>query len=129
MIAVPKSSQRRCCIKKDVLKNFAIFTESHLSWSLYLMKLQVFRLFNFIKKRQVFSCEYSKIIKKTYFEKQRQMAAFVYFFCFICVLLMFHTELLLHVQLSLLHNDNNRGVHLHKMQFYLHYNVKILKRY
>ena len=35
-----KSSHRRCSIKKAVLKNFAIFTEKHLCWSLFLIKLQ-----------------------------------------------------------------------------------------
>ena len=31
--------------KKAVLKNFAIFTEKHLSWGLFLKKLQTFRRF------------------------------------------------------------------------------------
>ena len=29
--------------KKAVLKHFAIFTEKHLCWSLFLIKLQAFR--------------------------------------------------------------------------------------
>ena len=42
LIAVPKSSQRRCSTKKAVLKKFAIFTRKHLCWSLWAC--------NFIKK-------------------------------------------------------------------------------
>ena len=34
---------RRCSIKKTALKNFEIFTEKHLSWSLFLIKMQAFR--------------------------------------------------------------------------------------
>ena len=30
-----RSSHWRCSIKKDTLKNFAIFTEKHLCWSLF----------------------------------------------------------------------------------------------
>ena len=37
-----KSSHRRCSIKKAVLKNFGIFIEKHLCWSLFI---------SFIKKR------------------------------------------------------------------------------
>ena len=35
-----RNTQRKCSIKKAVLKNFAIFTEKHLCWSLFLIKLQ-----------------------------------------------------------------------------------------
>ena len=35
-----RSSHRRCSVKKDALKNFAIFTGKHLSWGLFLIKLQ-----------------------------------------------------------------------------------------
>ena len=34
---------RRCSAKKDVLKIFANFTGKHLCWSLFLIKIQVFR--------------------------------------------------------------------------------------
>ena len=38
-----RSSQRRCSIKKKaVLKNFAIFAEKYLCWSLFLIKLQTY---------------------------------------------------------------------------------------
>ena len=42
-----RSSQRRCSVKKAVLKIFANFTGKHLCWSLFLIKLQA----NLIKKR------------------------------------------------------------------------------
>ena len=56
-----RSSQRRRSIRKGVLKSFTIFTEKHLSWSLYLIKLQVFRLaslqvYIFIKIRLQHRC-------------------------------------------------------------------------
>ena len=34
------SSHRRCSMRKDVLKNFAKFTEKHLYWGLLKIKLQ-----------------------------------------------------------------------------------------
>ena len=34
----------------DVLKNFAIFTGKHLCWSLFLTKLQAFRLATLLKR-------------------------------------------------------------------------------
>ena len=45
-----KSSHQWYCIKKDVLKNFPNFTENHLFWSLFLIKLQVFSPAIFYKK-------------------------------------------------------------------------------
>ena len=65
----PKSSHRRCSIKDDVLKNFAIFTGKHLCWSLFLIKFQVVRPATFFLKKtptQVFFLEYCKIFKNTY---------------------------------------------------------------
>ena len=35
-----RSSHWRCSVKNDVIKNFANFTEKHLFWSLFLIKLQ-----------------------------------------------------------------------------------------
>ena len=49
-----------------ILKNFVIFTEKHLSWSLF---------FNYVADLQVFSCEFCEIFKNTYFEKHLQTAA------------------------------------------------------
>ena len=51
--------------KTGVLKNFAIFTEKRLYWSLSLIKLQAFRLGTLLKgdTKQVFFCEYDEIFK------------------------------------------------------------------
>ena len=51
--------------KTGVLKNFAIFTEKRLCWSLSLIKLQAFRLGTLLKgdTKQVFFCEYYEIFK------------------------------------------------------------------
>ena len=46
-----RSSHRMCSLKKAALKNFAIFTGQGLCWSLFLIKLQIMRPANFIKKR------------------------------------------------------------------------------
>ena len=56
-----KNTHRRCSIKKVVLKNFAIFTEKYLCWSLF---------FSSIKKKtptQMFYC--CEIFKKAYYEE------------------------------------------------------------
>ena len=45
------NSQRRCSLKKDVLKNFAMFTGKRLRWSLFLKK------FKKETPTQMFSCE------------------------------------------------------------------------
>ena len=58
-----RSSHRRCFIKKAVPKNFATFTEKHLCWNLFVIKLQTFRPYD--------------ILKNTCFEKYFQTAAFV----------------------------------------------------
>ena len=63
-----RSSQRRCSVKKDVLRNFAKFTGKHLYRSLFFNK--VAGLSNFIEKEalaQVFSCEFSEISNNTFF--------------------------------------------------------------
>ena len=45
-----RSSHQRCSIKKDVLKNFVIFTEKHLCWSPFLIKLQDWRHTTILKR-------------------------------------------------------------------------------
>ena len=37
-----RNNHQRCSIKKKKFKNFALFTGKHLSWSLFLIKLQAF---------------------------------------------------------------------------------------
>ena len=91
-ITQARSSHWRCSVKKGVLKNFAKFTGKHLCQSLSfnkvaglrsatLLKKRLWRrcfpvnfakflAFNFIKKEtlsQVFSCEFCKISKNTFF--------------------------------------------------------------
>ena len=44
-----RSSQQRCSMKKDVLRNFAKFTGKHLCQSLFIKKETL---------AQVFSCEF-----------------------------------------------------------------------
>ena len=45
-----KISHQRCSVKKGVHKNFGNFTRKHLSWSLFLIKLQVFRPATLLKR-------------------------------------------------------------------------------
>ena len=40
-----KNRYRRSRSQMGVLKNFAMFTRKHICWSLFLIKLQVFRCF------------------------------------------------------------------------------------
>ena len=56
-------------IKIGHLKNFANFTEKHLCWSLFLIKLQAFRPVTLLKRKpnQVFSCEICEMFKNTFF--------------------------------------------------------------
>ena len=63
-----KSRQKRCSIKKDVLENFALFTEKHLCWNLFLIKLQTWwseSVFLWILQN----------FKNTYFEEHLRTAA------------------------------------------------------
>ena len=41
---VPDRSSQWSSVRKGVLKNFTVFTEERLCWSLFLIKLQVLRL-------------------------------------------------------------------------------------
>ena len=62
-----RSSHRRCSVRKGVLRNFEKFTGKHLCQSLFFCRPEAC---NFIKKEtlaQVFSCEFSKISKNTFF--------------------------------------------------------------
>ena len=45
-----KISHQRCSVKKGVHKNFGNFTRKHLSWILFLIKLQVFRPATLLKR-------------------------------------------------------------------------------
>ena len=70
--------QRRCSVKKGVLKNFANFTGKHLFWSLLLLKLQALQAQQLYQKEtptQVFSCGIYKTFKNIYFVEHLQTAA------------------------------------------------------
>ena len=66
-----------CSIEKAVLKNFTIFTGKHLCWSLLLRHLRASRPATFLKRDSdtVFSCEYCKIFKNTYFDENLRTTA------------------------------------------------------
>ena len=69
-IKISKRYNEQLFNKNAVLKNFAIFTEKHLRWSLFLNKNVDLQSWNFIKKRlqrRFFSCEYCKIFRSTWF--------------------------------------------------------------
>ena len=71
-----RSSRLQMFHKIDVLKDFAKFTGKHLCRSLFLNELG--SPCNFIKKEiptQVFSCEFCKIFKNTFFTEHTQTTA------------------------------------------------------
>ena len=74
---INRSSRRRCSVRKNVLGNLAKFTAKHLYQNLFFNK--VMEACNFIKKEtlaQVFSCQFSKISKNTFFTEHLQATAF-----------------------------------------------------
>ena len=69
-----RSSRAEVFCKKGILKNFTKFTGKHLCQSLFFNKAAG----NFIKKEtlaQVFSCEFCKIFKNTYFYRTSPVVA------------------------------------------------------
>ena len=60
-----RSCHHKCSFKKSILKNFANFTGKRLCWSLFLIKLQVWRPATLRKETptQIFSCEIWEIFK------------------------------------------------------------------
>ena len=72
-----RSSRPEVFWKKGVLRYFAKFTGKHLYQSLFINKVAGLTC-NFIKKEslaQVFSCEFCKISKNTFFYRTPQVAA------------------------------------------------------
>ena len=57
---MPRGSQRRCSVRKGVLRNFAKFTRKHLCQSLFFDKFAGQE-----NLTQVFSCEFCEIFKDT----------------------------------------------------------------
>ena len=65
--ALFRRSNKRCSIKKNLFRNFTKFIGKHLCQGLFFNKVAGL---NFIKKEtlaQVFSCEFRKIFKNTFF--------------------------------------------------------------
>ena len=81
-----RSSRSQMFFRIGVLKNFAIFTGKHLCRSLFLIKLQCWRPATLLKRdsTQVFSCEYCKIFKNTFFYRTPLVATFFLSYCFSC---------------------------------------------
>ena len=57
-----ESSRSPMFLKIGLLKNFTIFTEKHLSWSLFLIKLLALETHT-----HLFSCEYCKILNSSFY--------------------------------------------------------------
>ena len=77
-----RSSHQRCSMKKGVLKNFTIFTGKHMRQSHFFNKVAGGTC-NFIKKdtlTQVFSCEFCKISKSTFFTEHLRTTASTFIF-------------------------------------------------
>ena len=72
-VYILRSSHQRRFAKNGVLKNFAKFTEKHLCWSLFLIKLH--KLYWKETPTQMFSCEFCDNFKNTYLEEHLQMVA------------------------------------------------------
>ena len=64
--------------KIGVPKNFVVFTEKQLCWSLFLNKVAGLKAYNFIKKRLQHTCFPVSIAKflKTFFYRTPSVAAF-----------------------------------------------------
>ena len=71
-IKPPKSiMNRRCSTKKVVHKNFLIFTEKHLCWSLFFNKNAGYQSCSFIKKRLQHRCflvDIAKLLRTAIFK-------------------------------------------------------------
>ena len=68
---ISKKYNEQVFYKKVVLKNFAIFTEKHLRWSLFLNKNTVLQTWNFFKKRlqhKFFPVNIAKFLRKPVLE-------------------------------------------------------------
>ena len=75
--AWPEESHRRCSMKNCVVESFAKFTGKRLCQSLLFNKLQTSDLYLLIKETlaQVFSFEFCKIFKTTFFVEHLLMTA------------------------------------------------------
>ena len=73
--SIYRSSHQRRFIKKRVRKNFAKYTGKHLPWSVFLIKLQAFRLATLLKRDSYAGAEIYKIFNNTSFEKHLRTTA------------------------------------------------------
>ena len=48
-LSLSRSSHQRCSLKKAAFKNLAVFIEKQLYWSLFLIKLQIWRITTSLK--------------------------------------------------------------------------------
>ena len=64
-----RSSRSQMFFKIGVLKNFTVLTGKRLCWSLFLIKLQAWKLATLLKKTpiQMFSCEYYEVLRIVFF--------------------------------------------------------------
>ena len=72
-IQIVRSSHRRCCIRKGVLKNFAKFKEKHLCQGVF--QVAGLGLIKKDKMAQVFSCEFCEMFKGTFSYRAPVVAA------------------------------------------------------
>ena len=75
---ISRSTRPDIFCKKGVLRNFTKFTVKHLCLSLFFNKVAVEVACNFTKKEtlvQVFSCEFCKISKNTFFYRTLVIAS------------------------------------------------------
>ena len=81
LLCLFRSSHWRCSIKKGVLTNFVNFTGKHLSWNLFLIKLQAFETATLLKRNSNtgFSCQVCEILKNTYLEEHLHKTASICF--------------------------------------------------
>ena len=77
----PRSNQRKCSLKKGVLKNFAKFTGNHLCQSLFFNKVEGLRTATLLKKTlaEVFSYEFCEILKNTCFTEHLRWLLLIFF--------------------------------------------------
>ena len=76
-IPIPRSSHRRCSVRKDVVKHLGNVTQKHLCLSFFLIKLQTWRPVTLFRKTptQVLSCEIFKNFWNTYLEEHLRTTA------------------------------------------------------
>ena len=70
-VGIRSNSRSRMFFKTGVLKNFAISTGEHLCWSLFLIKLQDWRLAFSLKRDSTIWMNFAKIFKNSLFIEQK----------------------------------------------------------